>query len=117
MGFRRKKKKYRKPEVQQQSMLGMIIDMSMQEFEDELIKQKVNIGTMNNLILNLESAYNELRIRKDAILDASLRGTVEKAKAQDTINGIYAEMIKIEEKITYLKKRFKELVDVDKTLN
>lgn len=115
MGFKRKKKK---TEVEPpQTMLGKIIDMSMQEFEEELVRQKVNIGTMNNLILNLESAYNELRVRKDVLIDAKLRGTVEESKVQEAVNGIYAEMIKIEEKITFLKKRFKELVDVDKSLN
>lgn len=117
MGLRRKKKKYVKPEVKQKSMLGKIIDLSMADFEKELVEQKVNIGTMNNLILNLESAYNELRMRKDALIEAGLRGSVEKSQVENTINGIYAEMIKIEEKITYLKNKVKELVDVDRPLN
>ena len=101
-------------EMPQETMLGRIIDLPMKEFEEELVNQKVNIGTMNNLILNLESAYNELRTRKDAILDAELRGSVEIVKAETTIRGIYAEMIKIEQKVVFLKNKVKDLVDVDK---
>lgn len=101
-------------EMPQETMLGRIIDLPMKDFEEELVKQKINIGTMNNLILNLESAYNELRVRKDAILDAKLRGSVEIVKAETAVRGIYAEMIKIEQKVVFLKNKVKDLVDVDK---
>lgn len=111
---RRRKRKQKKAEP---SMIGKIIDLSLEDFEKELVRQKVNIGTMNNLILNLEGAYFELRTRKDNILRANFEGTIEKEKAQEAINGLYAEMIKIEQKVTYLKQRVKELVDVDKTPN
>ena len=114
--MKRRRKRKQKP-VQTTSMIGRIIDLSLEDFEKELIAQQVNIGTMNNLILNLEGAYNELRIRKDAVLRASFEGTVDKDTAQKMINGIYAEMIKTEQKITYLKQRTKELVNVDKTPN
>ena len=107
------RKKFGKKKPQQQnSMIGRIIDLSLEDFEKELIKQKVNIGTINNLILNLEGAYFELRTRKDAILKMNFDGSLEKARAQDTLNGLYAEMIKVEQKITYLKQRSKELVNV-----
>lgn len=114
--MRKKKKKKQKP-VQTQSMIGKIIDLPLEDFEKELIVQKVNIGTMNNLILNLEGAYNELRIRKDAVIKAGFEGTIPKDQATALTEGIYAEMIKTEQKITYLKQRTKELVNVDKTLN
>ena len=114
--MKRRRKRKQKP-VQTTSMIGRIIDLSLEYFEKELIAQQVNIGTMNNLILNLEGAYNELRIRKDAVLRANFEGTVDKDTAQEMINGIYAEMIKTEQKITYLKQRTKELVNVDKTPN
>lgn len=111
MIHRRKKKQ----KIQQQeTMIGKIVDLSLEDFEKELVRQKVNIGTINNLILNLEGVYYELRMRKDAILKMNFEGTVEIAKAQDALNGLYAEMIKVEQKITYLKQRSKELVDVDK---
>lgn len=98
-------------------MIGKIIDLPLKDFEEELVRQKVNIGTINNLILNLESVYFELRARKDAILKASFEGTVERVEAEKAVSGLYAEMIKVEQKITYLKQRSKELVDVDKTPN
>lgn len=98
-------------------MIGKIVDLPLKEFEEELVRQKVNIGTINNLILNLEGAYYELRVRKDAIIKSSFEGNIEKAEAQKVVNGLYAEMIKVEQKITYLKQRSKELINVDKPLN
>ena len=98
-------------------MIGKIIDMSLRDFESELKRQKVNIGTMNNLILNLESAYFELKTRKDAVLTAKFNGTIDSKESEKAMRGLYAEMIKIEQKVTYLKQRVKELVDVDKPLN
>ena len=110
----RRKRKRGKNNKPQPTMIGQIVDLPLEDFEKELIEQKVNIGTINNLILNLEGVYYELRMRKDAILKMKFEGTVEKAKANDVLNGLYAEMIKVEQKITYLKQRSKELVDVDK---
>lgn len=117
MKFGRKKKKQKKVEQPQTTMIGKIIDLSLADFEKELIEQQVNIGTINNLILNLESVYFELRTRKDAIIKASFEGTIDKEESQKAVNGLYAEMIKVEQKITYLKQRSKELIDVDKPLN
>lgn len=112
MKFTGRRKKKQKKVVPQQTMIGKIIDLPMKEFEEELIKQRVNIGTMKNLILNLESVYFELRNRKDAILKMNFETTISKAEAKDALNGLYAEMIKVEEKITYLKRKVTELVDV-----
>ena len=112
---RRRKKKVEEPK----SMLGKIIDLSLEDFEKELVNQKVNIGTMNNLILNLEGAYFELRTRKDAVLDIVFKGGKSKddPEIKKALDGLYAEMTKTEQKITYLKQRVKELIDVDKTPN
>ena len=112
--LKRKRKKKQKLEP---TMLGKIIDLSLEDFEKELIEQKVNIGTMNNLILNLEGAYFELRTRKDALLRTTFEGTITKAELDPVMSGIYAEMIKLEQKIVYLKQRVRELVDVDRTPN
>lgn len=108
----RKRKRAKKKDV---SMIGKIIDLPLADFEEELKRQRVNIGTINNLILNLEGAYYELRTRKDSVLKMSFEDKIDKAQAQDTLNGLYAEMIKVEQKITYLKQRSKELVNVDNT--
>ena len=116
----KRKKKNKKKAVESQpvqSMIGAIIDMPLKDFEEELIKQQVNIGTINNLILHLESMYFELRTRKDAVIKAKFNGTIEEAESEKAVNGLYAEMIKLEQKITYLKQRSKELINVDKTLN
>ena len=111
--MRRRRNKKQKIQEQQPTMIGQIVDLSLEDFEKELIRQKVNIGTINNLILNLEGVYFELRMRKDAILKMNFESTIEKAQARDVLNGLYAEMIKVEQKITYLKQRSKELVNVD----
>ena len=119
-----KKKKFKKPTLigkSQETLIGRIVDLPLEDFEKELIKQKVNIGTINNLILNLEGAYYELRTRKDAILDLVFKGGKSKddPEIKKSLDGLYAEMIKIEQKITYLKQRSKTLLelDVDKLSN
>lgn len=95
-------------------MIGKIIDLPLEDFERELKEQKVNIGTINNLILNLESIYNELKTRKDGVLKLVFKGIKSKddPEISKCLNGLYAEMVKTEQKITYLKQRSKELIDV-----
>lgn len=110
----RGRKKFQKPQV---TMIGQIVDLPLEDFEKELVRQKVNIGTVNNLILNLEAVYFDMRTRKDAVIKASFEGTIDKTEAQKAVNGLYAEMIKVEQKITYLKQRSEELINVDKTPN
>ena len=114
--MRRRRSKSRKQKLKAQSMIGNIVDLSLEDFEKELIRQKVNIGTINNLILNLEGAYFELRTRKDAILNLVFKGGKSKddPDIKKSLDGLYAEMIKVEQKITYLKQRSKELINVDK---
>ena len=100
-------------------MIGNIIDLPLEDFKKELVRQKVNIGTINNLILNLEGAYFELRTRKDTVLDLVFKSGKSKddPEIKKSLDGLYAEMIKVEQKITYLKQRRKELINVDKPLN
>ena len=115
----RRKVKRNKQIKKAQSMIGKIIDLPLADFEKELIDQKVNIGTMNNIILNLSGAYHELVSRKEAILKLVFTGAKQKddPEVQKSLNGLYAEMTKVEQKITYLKQRVAGLVDVDKTPN
>ena len=100
---------------EEKSMIGKIVDLSLEDFEKELKIQKVNIGTINNLILNLEGAYYELRVRKDKVMDLVLSRTKSKddPEVKRVLDGLYAEMTKIEQKVVYLKQRSKELVNVD----
>ena len=104
---------------EEKSMIGKIVDLPLKDFEKELIEQKVNIGTINNLILNLEGVYYELRTRKDSVLNLVFKGGKSKddPEIKKSLDGLYAEMIKVEQKITYLKQRSKELINVDKTPN
>ena len=39
----------KKQPKEEKSMIGKIIDLPMEDFERELVEQKVNIGTMNNV--------------------------------------------------------------------
>lgn len=116
---RRRKGKNKKSMPEMKSMIGAIIDLPLDQFREELVKQKVNIGTVNNVILNMSSAYNELKMRKDAVLDLVFKGVREKddPEVQNALNGLYAEMTKIEQKIEVLKERASELINVDKTPN
>jgi len=112
------KKKHKKDleEVKQyQTTMGQIIDLPLEEFKAELIKQKVNIGTMNNLILNLEAIYFDLRQRKEAVLDLVFKGLRDKEdpEVKKSLDGLYAEMTKVEQKVVYLKEVTKELINVD----
>lgn len=110
----RRKVKRNKRVKEQQSMVGKIIDLPLADFEKELVDQKVNVGTMNNIILNLSGAYHELNARKEAVLKLVFSGAKKKddPDIQKSLNGLYAEMTKVEQKITYLRQRVKELVDV-----
>lgn len=110
---RHRKRSKKSKQTQAFSMIGAIIDLPLADFEKEIVEQKVNIGTINNLILNLESMYFELRTRKDAILKMNFESKLEKEEARKVLNGLYAEMIKIEQKITYLKQRREVLVTID----
>lgn len=114
IGGRKERRKRSEAEKKEESMLGKIIDLPLEEFKAELALQKVNIGTMNNLILNLEGAYNELRTRKEGILNLvfTKAKSKEDPEVKKALDGLYSEMIKVEEKITYLKERVKELIDV-----
>lgn len=112
---KRQREEHKKKKSQKEvTMIGKIIDLPLEDFKAELVLQKVNIGTMNNLILNLEGAYNELRMRKDGVLNLIFTGAKSKEdpEVKKALDGLYAEMTKVEQKITYLKERVKELVDV-----
>lgn len=101
-----------KSKKEDKSMIGKIIDLPMEDFERELVEQKVNVGTMNNLILNLEAIYFDLRQRKDTLIKSVFDGRLSKEDTDSAIKGLYAEMTKLEQKIVYLKSKVKELSNV-----
>jgi hypothetical protein len=96
------------------SLLGSIIDMPMDEFKKQIIEQKLNIGTISNLILYLESTYSVLCKRKDAVIELVTKGerTSDDPEVKKAINGLFAEMLKTEDKVLYLKERKNELIDL-----
>lgn len=110
----RKKKKQKQAEPQH-TMIGRIVDMPLEDFKEELVKQKVSIGVISNLKLNLVCTYNDLMVRKDAILKSIVEGTQSKDDpvVMSAINGLYAEMTKIEQKVLYLNDRIAELANLD----
>lgn len=95
------------------SDIGKVIDMDFEKFKGELVKQRVNVGTMNNLILLLQSTYHELKIRKDEINILYQKGHMTLEESEEVLKGIYAELFKIEEKVVYLKDTVKVLMNVD----
>ena len=112
--MRRRKKKNKTNE--NQSMIGSFIDADVEVFKRELIAQKVNIGTISNCILSLESAYNELRERKDAVIKLIKYGDVDTSQRyeyQKALQHLYIELQKVEDKIVILKERREELLKLD----
>ena len=86
--------------------VGDIIDMPLEDFKRELVAQHVNIGTINNLILWFESIYAELSGRRNAVMDLVRKGIRAKDDPEvvKSLNGLYAEMTKIEQKVVHLKE-------------
>lgn len=109
------KKFWKKKKVKhKRSTVGLIIDMPLELFKEELVKQEVNVGTMRSLVIMLDTIYADLTVRKDSILELVLKKQRSKddPEIKSALEGIYAEMTKIEEKVTYLKERVNELADV-----
>ena len=109
MLFNRKKK-------QSITAIGQIVDQPMEDFKKSLEEQHTNVGTMNNLIHYLNGAYADLRQRKDTIMKSLESEDItpkDRKEIDRTVKGIYAELIKIEEKVTYLQDKVKELIDVE----
>lgn len=97
--------------MNEMSLLSILVDLPQEEFEKELREQKVNIGVMKNLILSLESAYNNLRVMKDDLIKMIDKGNKSKEdkEVREVLKGIYNELMKIELKINHLKKEVKTL--------
>lgn len=110
----KKRRKKQKTKFKVQSMIGAIIDMPLEEFKEELVKQNTNVGTMRNLIVYFNSIYADLKTRKDGIMNLVIKEghSKDEPEIKNALNGLYAEMVKIEEKTVYLNQRVKELIDV-----
>ena len=63
----------------EQSALGVLIDSSMEDFKKEA--DKMNVGTINGLVLLMSSAYNELNVRREAIMASDTISLDDKTEA------------------------------------
>lgn len=86
------------------SELGTLIDSDASEFKESL--KDYPVGVIHSIIGILECAYAELEGRKESIMCSSSISLEEKETA---VKGIFAEMLKVEEKVKILKDRAKEL--------
>ena len=89
--------------------LGTVIDMPFADFKKYALT--LNIGVVSTLILSLEAAYNQLRLCKDGCVELALTNSTDEVK--QAINSLYAEMIKTEEKITFLKELKESLINLE----
>ena len=98
---------------EENTIIGEWIDMPLNKFKEKLIEEKTPVGVISNMILLLESQFWDLYRRKQYFVDKVTRkdspdyGSTE---YEELIQSIYAEMVKIEGKVVYLKKRRNELM-------
>lgn len=100
-------------EINSLDSLGAIIDMSFDNFKSSItMDATLTLGDILNLITVLELSYNDLKQRKDAIISNVASGVRSKDDPVivEVLNNLYAEMLKIEEKVTYLKEKKAELI-------
>ena len=103
------------------SVEGKIIDLPIDKFKKQVEKRHLTLGMVKTLDVYLTSAYNQLVQSKDSLVsqyvkakDSGSHSEKELDTIHKTIEGIYAEMTKIEQKVLYLKERSKTLMDADK---
>ena len=102
------RKKAEKPE---QSMVGKIVDLPIEDFKKEVEKQ-LNVGMTHNVRLSLIGIYNDLCVRKDKVIELVTSGHRKNNDPEvvSVLNGLYAEMLKVEEKVTFLTEREERLL-------
>lgn len=108
--------KNRKKQVKsEQSMVGKIIDLPLEDFKREVEEQHLNVGMTHNVRLSLVGIYNDLCVHKDKVIELV---TTKQRKNDDpevvkVLNGLYAEMLKVEEKVTFLTEREERLLKAE----
>lgn len=91
-----------------ESTLGKTIDLPLEDFKKDIIEQKVPIGVLNNMYLLFNASFNDLVRRKNVLMEKKASGEIEE-DITPVVKGIYSEMIKIEQKCTFLVERIDEL--------
>lgn len=99
----------KKPE---KSMVGKIIDLPLDDFKREVEEQKLNVGMTHNVYMSLTGIYNDLCIRKDKVIElvTSKQRKADDPEIKSVLTGLYAEMLKVEEKVVFLKQREERLL-------
>ena len=93
--------------------LGEVIDMDYDEFTNKVEDLAIPVGVLQNLRVVFLASYNNLVERKNAIIDGIKNNTIENnEETHKIIEGIYAELLKIEDKSTYLVQRISKLLDI-----
>ena len=103
--------------MEEKSDISVLVDMPLEQFKEELVKQNTNIGVASNMILLLNAIYEDLKQRKDLVLDLVFNEGRDKEdpEIKKSLEGLYALMTKVELKITHLQEYKKGLIDLDKT--
>ena len=91
-------------EKKERSELEKIIDSSIEDFSKAMKNQ--NIGTIKMLVSVLSNTYSQMVEMKNAIIK---NDEIPLEKKRETIGGIYSELLKIEEKVIFLKSLEKTL--------
>lgn len=94
---------------EQLEAFGKLIDMSLDDFKKTEKEEKVPVGQLNILSIRFKSVYHEIKGRKDELIKLCEVNPEKKEEYVEVIKGCYAELLKIEEKITYLDERIKEI--------
>lgn len=109
MNKNRSKKKEESEEQKQLEAFGKLIDMPLDEFKEVEKQECVPVGQLNILSIRFKSVYHELVGRKDELMKLCKANPESKEEYINAINGCFAEMLKLEEKIVYLDKRIEEI--------
>lgn len=94
--------------AEEKSSLGVIIDSSMEAFEEAM--KIYNRGTLISIKDSLSLCYKDLDMRVKLI---SAKKELSEEEKKTALEGLFAEMFKIEEKVTYLTKTIEDLKIVD----
>lgn len=94
--------------------MGYLVDMSMRKFKHYIKHKKLNAGQTKMLTTEFETLYVNMVDRKDALVKQaqSLDADSKKRKeCEDLINRIYLVLKRLEDRIVWLKERYKHIVN------
>lgn len=88
-----------------------LIDMKQKDFESLLIDNHVSLGDLSNLNFYFRSQYQQILIAKDQLVSSISKGEIEdNEQSRTNLNNLYLLLIDLENKVTFLTNRIKELM-------